>query len=211
MIQCLLGPFSVTNNRYAAVDFTFIPLESYFTIVVPLRLESDTWSMIDPFSYEVWFIVILYIPLYVIIMGLADYVFCGTVDWEALVGFILRTTLSENDSNLPENKWAYQKLFLIFWISSVFVLIQSYAGNLTAMLTRPTLPEMMRNAEDLLSQDDISLVMEKGTIEEFHFRAATSGTTLRRLYKRSIIMTPLTPAERFRHGCYTGMMCKHDG
>ena len=187
------------------MDFTFIPVESSFTIVVPLRLESDTWSMKDPFSYEVWCMVTICIPLYVIIMGLADYVFCGSVDWEALIGFVLRIALSENDSNLPENKWAYQKLFLICWISSVFVLVQSYAGNLTAMLTRPTLPAMLRNAEDLLSQDDISLVMEKGSVEEFNFRAATFGTTLRRLYMRSTIMNPLTPAERLRHGCYTGM------
>ena len=195
----------MTSNRYAAVDFTLIPLELYSTIVVPLRLESDTWSMTDPFSYEVWILVIVCIPLYVIIMGLADYAFCGSVDWEALIGFILRTSLSENDSALPENKWAYQKILLVFWISSVFILIQSYAGNLTAMLTRPTLPEMIRNAEDLLSQEDISLVIQKGTIEEFHFRAAASGTMLRSLYKRSTIMTRLTPSERFRHGCYTGM------
>ena len=195
----------MTNNRYAAVDFTFIPVESSFTIVVPLRLESDTWSMTDPFSYEVWCMIIICIPLYVIIMGLADYVFSGTVDWEALIGFTLRIALSENDSNLPENKWAYQKMFLLFWISSVFVLVQSYAGNLTAMLTRPTLPEMLRNAEDLLSQDDISLVMEKGSVEEFNFRAATSGTTLRRLHTRSNMMNPLTPTERLRHGCFTGM------
>lgn len=200
----------MTNSRYAAVDFTLIPLELYSTIVVPLRLESDTWSMTDPFSYEVWCMVILCVPLYVIIMGLADVVFCGSADWEALIGFILRTSLSENDSDLPENRWAYQKIFLIFWISPVFILVQSYAGNLTAMLTRPTLPEMMKNAEDLLKQDDISLVLEKGTIEEFHFRAANSGTTLRRLYERSTIMTPLTPTERLRHGCYTGM-CKYDG
>ena len=141
-------------------------------------------------------------------MGFADYTFSGYADWEALIGFVIRIALSENDSNLPEHKWKYQKIFLMFWISPVFILVVAYAGNLTAMLTRPTLPERLRNAEDLLSQDDISLVMEKETIQEFHFRAANSGTTLNRLYEFSTMMTPLTTTERIRYGCYKGM-CKY--
>ena len=164
--------------------------------------------MTDPFSWVVWCLAIICVPLYVVIMGLADYAFSGYADWEALIGFVLRIALSENDSNLPEHKWKYQKIFLIFWISPVFILVVAYAGNLTAMLTRPTLPERLRNAEDLLSQDDISLVMEKETIQEFHFRAANSGTTLNRLYEFSTMMTPLTTTERIRYGCYKGM-CKY--
>ena len=175
---------------------------------MPLQLGSDTWSMTDPFSWVVWCLAIICVPLYVVIMGFADYAFSGYADWEALIGFVIRIALSENDSNLPEHKWKYQKIFLMFWISPVFILVVAYAGNLTAMLTRPTLPERLRNAEDLLSQDDISLVMEKETIQEFHFRAANSGTTLNRLYEFSTMMTPLTTTERIRYGCYKGM-CKY--
>ena len=83
-----------------------------------LSCFREKMPLTGPFSYEVWSMVIICIPLYVIIMGLADYLCFGSVDWEALIGFTLRVVLSENDSNLPENRRAYKKILLMFWISS---------------------------------------------------------------------------------------------
>ena len=70
-------------------------------------------------------------------VGLADYAFWGSVEWQTMLGFALRIMLSDHTNKLTNDKMVYKKILLISWIGPVFVLVTLYAGILTAMLTRP--------------------------------------------------------------------------
>ena len=58
---------------------------------------------------------------------------------------------------------------------------QSYAGNLTAMITRPKLHMPITSAEDMLAQDEISLVVEEGVAIIDYMEASPESSTLREL------------------------------
>ena len=72
-------------------------------------------------------------------------------------------------------------MFVITWIWCVFVVAQSYAGNLTAMITRPKLHMPIASAEGMLTQDEISLVVEEGVAVIDYMEASPPGSTLREL------------------------------
>ena len=70
----LAGPFSRTPSRAKHVDFsTKISIE-YSTIVMPLSLKTDVWSVAHPFEYEVWIASLAIIPIFILAMGLAGMV-----------------------------------------------------------------------------------------------------------------------------------------
>ena len=58
---------------------------------------------------------------------------------------------------------------------------QSYAGNLTAMITRPKLHMPITSVDDMLAQDEISLVVEDGVAIIDYMEASPKGSTLREL------------------------------
>ena len=116
------------------------------------------WFFKDPLSFYVWLCSILCVPVYLLAMGLADYLFNGYADWGAVTGFVIRNALSEQNYT-PRDKRVYQKILIFIWASSMMVLVQSYAGNLTAMLTRPKLQEPIRTLEELLGQDELSWII----------------------------------------------------
>ena len=55
---------------------------------------------------------------------------------------------------------------------------QSYAGNLTAMITRPKLHMPITSVDDMLAQDEISLVVEDGVAIIDYMEASPKGSTL---------------------------------
>ena len=59
----------------------------------------------------------------------------------------------EHTVKVPD-KNLYGRVLVIAWTWSVFVLAESYAGTLTAMITKPGLERTVRNADDLLRQGD---------------------------------------------------------
>ena len=78
-------------------------------------------------------------------------------------------------------------MFVIWWILPVLVLITLYAGTLTAVLARPKMPSAIRNAEALLSQKEISLVVEEGSFMEFYLKTAPPGSTRTEMGKIMIL------------------------
>ena len=136
-------------------------------------------------------------------MGLAEYLYGGNMDWEMLCGFVLRNALSEQNCKPIGYNRAYQKILIIVWLLSVFVLVQSYAGSLTAMLAKPKFQDPIKTVDELLNQREIPWVIEKGTPTEYLTSTAESGTAMRRLFEMSTLMSHLTPMERFMYGCYT--------
>ena len=117
------------------MDFSSAIYTDGFTILVPLSFKAHVWSFLEPMSSEVWIMSIFSIPIFLLAMGLADYAYCGNFNWDTVAGFVLRNVFLENVAKLPDRA-LYQRLFVITWIWCVFVVAQSYAGNLTAMITR---------------------------------------------------------------------------
>ena len=134
-----------------------------YNIIIPLRMENDIWSFINPFSYEIWICTLISIPIFIFAMGIADYIANNkSVNWDISVGFVLRNVLSETMGNLP-NKRPYQKILVFVWVWSCFVLVMSFSGSLTAMITRPKLDMKFTKLEHFLNQDEMSLVTEGGS------------------------------------------------
>ena len=187
-----------------SVDFT-TPMEAgFFTIVIPLVLKSDIWAISQPLANEVWYASIICVPIYLLVMGLADYAFFGMVKWKQLAGFVLRNVFSEH-AEMPLIKKAYQKILVITWVASIFLLVQCYAGNLTAMLTAPGLPNPIKNATEFLKQNEIPLVVRKGGIAEYYFKYMYSRDTIEGKPGNiaSVSDAPLTPTEYLKYGCYS--------
>ena len=183
------------------MDFTRPVGHGFYAVVIPLKSESNMWYFIDPFHYIVWILIIFSIPIYIVAMGLADYVCMGSSDWDTLCGFVIRNALSEHNSISPNRSRVYQKILIIFWTASTFVLVQSYAGNLTAMRAKPKFQSPLTTFKELLKHDDISLVVEKGSLADFYMSTAESDTITNLLYKSATIVPKPPPTERLFSGC----------
>ena len=199
-----LGPFVLTVDRAKAVDFSSPVLHSYYTIVVPLQHKSKMWYFATPFAYHVWLFIIISIPTYIAIMGLAEYMYTGLADWDKICGFVLRNAFSEQNSiSIINHIQVYQKILITVWLWSVLVLVQAYAGSLTAILAKPIFQEPINSLDELLIQNEVPWVMEKGVWVEYLASTAVSGSAMKQLYDRATFMSPLSPQERGMYGCYT--------
>ena len=132
-------------------------------------------------------------------MLLADYFYFGFFKWGDSISFVLRVALVDSSANVPD-KNTYAKIFVVAWTFSIFVLAQSYAGTLTAMITRPGLKRTIREVGDMLKQEEFSWVMEDGLgVGEF-MNAAPPGSTLKRLFED---VQFLSEEEDWYGACYT--------
>ena len=160
----ILGPFTPTASRSEAVQFTsMIDVSSHYAIVVPLRLEPDILAFAHPLTSGVWIATIISVPLYILVMCVADYLFCGRVDLMTTIGFVLRCTLTEHIDRLPDKR-LYQKLLIIFWAVPMMILVFAYAENLTAMIVRPKVLFEPDNAEQMLRQEEIKWAAWDGSL-----------------------------------------------
>ena len=164
------------------------------------------WYIAHPFTYHVWLLIIISIPVYMVTIGLADYVYFRYADWDKIFAFVIRNALSEQNFRIPQHTQVYQTILISIWLWSVLVLVHSYAGNLIAMLAQPTFPQPLRTLEDMLSQNKIPWAFEIGNPATYFISTAAPGTVLASLYERGTTMPRLTPEERFMYGCYTTQM-----
>ena len=153
-------------NRAKSVDFSSFLSTDYYTIIIPLSTENDIWSFFGPFDYEIWVLFILSVPIMISAMALANFPRDRKVKWSISVDFVLRNTLSESFPRfwtLDKIWWKknYQQILALIWIWSCFVLIKSYEGNLTAMITRPKLRMKYSILQDFLDNSEITLVTEE--------------------------------------------------
>lgn len=151
-----------------------------------------------------------------IIMGFAYYLDSGSADWIMLCGFVTRNALSEQNNRIPDQRKAFQKILIINWLVFVLVLVQAYAGCLRAMFTKPQFHTPIKTLEELevqLRQNEISLVIERGTTFEFYMRTAKPGTYPNLLYKQAVVVPRLTPEEKKLYGteCYAAKLAKQTG
>ena len=92
----------------------------------------------------------------------------------------------------------------------MLVLVQSYAGNLTAMRTRPKLQEPIRTLEELLGQNEVSWIIPNPEVV-YGLKTSESGSALKRLGDGGIAVRPNAaydcfPSEIYLDGMF-GSIC----
>ena len=183
-------------NRMLGVDFSMPVLVDDLELVVPLRKKPNLKMMLNIFGYEVWVVLLLLVPCYILILWVADYIQYGCVRWHKLTGFVIRTILKESVSNpIPHNAKSYQNLLIISWTLPVFVLTSAYAGSFTAMIAKPTFEKPIKDANDLVNQNEISWILTDEAYATQLFRSSPPGTVFKKLYDQVGILTS--------HDCYT--------
>ena len=192
-----------TLDQANAVDFTIPLTNSFVTVVVPLKKDSNMWFFIDPFSYWVWIWLIISIPIYFITMWWAYHIFSVKSNLDHVTGFILRNVLSEQNATFPNYDKVYQKILVLTWILCMFILVQSYAGNLTAMLAKPKLQNPIRTLDQLLSQDKITWAVAEGSPEQLFLSQHPTGSVFKELNDHSTIMNVMSTEEHMKYGCFT--------
>ena len=155
-----------------------------YNLLIPVKTDEDLWSFVNPMAYQVWICALGSIPIYILAMGLIEYLSSGSgiVDWPRLVGFVMRNAFHEN-IRLPD-RGTPRKLLIIVWIWSAFIVCAAYAGNLTAILTNPKLDRPVTKPEDLLNQEDLSWVVETGVGAVEYMSASPTGSTWRKIYEK---------------------------
>ena len=190
-----------TKKRRPNIDFSAAVLSLFSTIVIPLTAEPNIWYFTSPMTYQVWLCLLFSIPIYFLMMALADYIYCGHVNWESLGAFILQNVLSEHNTKLPEISGAHKKLLIAVWVWMTYVLVLAYASILTAMLASPTLPTRIKNVEDLILQDKIPWVIDKPSFGALSlWKAAWKSKIYKDLYDKATKIE-LSKNERFKYGC----------
>ena len=164
------------------------------------------WFFIDPFTHEVWIGIVISIPLYLLAMGIANYLYGRSVDMDAVTGFIIRNALSEHKSRLPSHTRAYQKILLMTWIWSMIILVQAYVGNLKAMLAKPNFQAPIKTFEDLLTQNEISWGISQYSSADHYMRNSAQDSLLKRLHDRAVVI-PIKSG----HACFTKEMEQKGG
>ena len=106
------------------------------------------------------------------------------IDVATFVGFVLREIMDNGGNqfitiNSKGNKSL--KLLSMIWILACFVLVRSYYGNLTAMLTRPSMEKSINSIEDLLNQTYFKWILNPGGNELNSYLKASD--TLQPLYE----------------------------
>ena len=182
-------------DRAKSVDFSSFVSTDYYNIIIPLRTENDMWSFFGPFDYEIWILFIFSIPILILVMSLSEYPSGRTINWRVSVELVSRNALSESFQSYRRvykilwNINISHKALIIIWIWSCFVLMKSYAGNLTAMITRPKLSMKYTMLQDFLDQDELSLVIEEGVHGVKYMKQSPINSTMRRIIDQTQILS----------------------
>ena len=137
----------------------------YHSIIVPLKLSSQPLSFLYPLNPWVWMATAVSIPVFILAMGLLDIYFYRsfTIQWSPIIEFVLRTAINEHSATekLQDLK-SYKKVLLFTWIFVFFIITQSYAGTLTAMITKPTISRPINTIDEMLVQTETPWMLETG-------------------------------------------------
>ena len=85
MIIQIPGPFDIMYPNSESVDFTSTITTGYMSVIVPITTKNDIWSFVNPLEFEVWIFWIISIPIFIVSMGVADYIANRCIDWDTLV------------------------------------------------------------------------------------------------------------------------------
>ena len=172
----ILGPFSINHNRLQGVDFTIPVLVDFWGLLVPVRQDISLAAILHAFEFKVWLVILMAIPIYILLMTMANYNYFGQMKWEMFASFVLRASVMEGTGKSLPEKALYQKLLILFWSLPLFVLVTAYTGNMTALITKPMLQRPIKDVNELVNQDEIGWTMVKGSSMIHSSKRAPSGT-----------------------------------
>ncbi|XP_067125820.1 ionotropic receptor 21a-like [Centruroides vittatus] len=156
-------PVFITAERYRNIHFSsYLNFESIKFVVKAPEKEVNWNSIIKPFTYEVWILIICVI----IICGIAlnqilkyDYYRDG-ISEQTLRKRIhcltsnkikfLTLDLLETGGELNSVNRLPSRILIATWLLSLVVLIPSYSGTLMSFLTAPTTEPIPRNIQELV-------------------------------------------------------------
>ena len=199
-VDFAINPFTMTLDRKEGVDFTRPVQSSAYTVVMPVKTKSKRWFFINPFPANLWLLYISTIPICFLAKMLVYYLCHWNVEWESTGSFVLRVALNEHSS--PTNdlrKMLQQNLLILILNLSFMVLTYSYAGNLTAMLTKPELQSPISSLDELLDQNAVAWVLEAGSFLEKLMSTAPTNSTTKKIQERSLRMSLIISSS----GCYS--------
>ena len=168
------------------MDFTNPVVVDHWGLVIPLRIQTDLLKMFNPFQKQVWALLAMSIPIYILAMAMADFLYSGNVNWESVIGFVGRTAL-HTDIKDTKDKRLYQKLFIITWMGAFLILYYAYAGTLTAMLSIPSFQKPILDVEDLINQNEFSWIIPYASSMLEYLKNAPPNSNMRRLYEGATI------------------------
>ena len=161
--------------------------------IIPLTKQNDIWSFIHPYTFNVWICVILSVPSTAIAWMLINFLITGKTNYSSVLGFLMRNILVDHGGQIPNSK-AYEKALVFGWVWFAFILTCVYAGNLMALITRPTIDMPIWEPESILEQDEILWVMEDETVNVDYVRRQSLNDTLhakwRKIYDRVELLNP---------------------
>ena len=198
---------------YGAVDFSSPVYIDRASILAPVKLKDNMWSFTHPFDVEVWAAFLFSLPVYIISMALADYIFYKEQNWGYLIEFIIRETFNENVLIMKLKyhfKRTFHTVFVIVWIWTMFLLTAAYSGNLKAMLTRPSFEKPIKTLEDLTSQDYYTWMLPPMESATDYLKGFPSGSPLKKLYDQGGIYEVKGTADEW-WGCCLAKWQKYDG
>ena len=173
------GPLTMSPKEAHSVAFSSTLFNGVIKFIIPIRSTTDIWSFLHPLSPEVWICLLISIPVFILIFGMLDHLSNGCSDWTTVTSFAMRNILVEA-MDMP----ASLRAGVLGWILAAFIVTTVYAGNLVAMITRPHLIMPMRDAEDLLAQNELSLVAEAEEPTITSMGTMPPNTIWRRLYEK---------------------------
>ena len=135
------GPFAETSQRAEAVDFTEPIFLDHWGLVCPL--QDGAQNVIFKPVESIWPVFMVTKMALCIVMGLADYIFFGFVNWDYVVGFKVRTFFNQGVERLQDSQ-LYQRFLIIGWLFPVFIFLQVYLGTMTAMLASSSVKKPIR-------------------------------------------------------------------
>ena len=135
ILTLISGPFlqDPSCSRYA--DFTATIYMDYHSIIAPLALSPKPLGFLDPLNPWVWLATLVSIPIFIITMGLFEMLYHTgyrgyRIDWNSIVGFVLRVTTNQSSSELLKKGLpVHKKVLTLTWVLVFFVILVSYAGT----------------------------------------------------------------------------------
>ena len=162
--------------------------------IIPLTKQNDIWSFIHPYTFNVWICVILSVPSTALAWILINFLITGKTNYSSVVGFLMRNILVDHGGQIPNSK-AYEKALVFGWVWFSFIFTCVYAGNLMALITRPTIDMPIEKPESILDQDEVSWVMEDETVNVDYVRRQSLDSVhakWRKIYDRVELLDPAT-------------------
>ena len=166
------------------------------TIAIPITSRHDFLSFLYPLTFEVWMVIIVSVPTFILASMLRDYLYTRyrpfrtlslLSEWQRSIAFIMRTIFVDN--SFMYVKYEHKRICTCHHMAFVSICTHtSICRNVDSNDYKTRASEDNSN-EDLLNQNDLSWVMEDGLGVGEYMKASPPGSTLRQLVKRASFLS----------------------